>query len=134
MSSSIVSLLTFISAALLAISVGSLAYDYFFRYRLTVRERLKQLAGDDEEGGLNLFKDLGQLSGPDEGDHDTWSKWLERLHEQAGVKWSLSSFAMRSLGGWLGVALLGFLGGWWLSVLCAPLGLFLPLGLLLAQR
>lgn len=134
MSASIISLLTFFAAALLAVSVGSLAYDYFFRYRLTVRERLKELAGDDEDGGFHLFKDLGRLSDSEDGARDSWAKWLERLHEQAGVKWSPSSFATRSLGGGLCVALLGFLGSWWLSVLCAPFGLFLPLALLLVQR
>jgi tight adherence protein B len=134
MSTSFVSLLTFISATLLAVSVGSLAYDYFFRYRLTIRERLKQLSSDDEEEGLSLFKDLKRLSNSDDDIRESWEEWLERLHVQAGAKWSLSSFAMLSLGGGLGVALLGFLGSWWLSILCAPFGLCLPLVLLLVQR
>jgi tight adherence protein B len=126
MSASIVSLLTFISASLLAISVGSLAYDYFFRYRLTVRERLRQLSSNDENEGLCLFKDLKRLSDSEDERNESWAKWLERLHMQAGVKWSLSSFAILSLGGGLGIALLGFFGNWWLSILCTPLGLCLP--------
>src|SRR6478752_4069624 len=134
MSSSIVSLLTFISASLLAISVGSLAYDYFFRYRLTIRERLKQISSGDEEEGLSLFKDLRRLSNSQDEVRESWKEWLERLHVQAGAKWSSSSFALLSLGGGLGVALLGFLGSWWLSVLCTPPGLCLPLALLLVQR
>jgi tight adherence protein B len=134
MSTSIVTLLTFISASLLAISVGSLAYDYFFRYRLTIRERLKQLSSDNEEEALNLFKNLRQLSGSKDAVRETWASWLERLHVQAGVEWSISAFSARSLGGVLCVALLGFIGGWWLSVVCAPFGLLLPLALLVVQR
>jgi tight adherence protein B len=133
-SSSIISLLTFISASLLAVSVGSLAYDYFFRYRLTIRERLKQLSSDDEEESLSLFKNLRQLSDSDDAIRESWASWLEKLHVQAGVEWSMSSFATRSVGGVLGVALMGLLGGWWLSILCAPFGLLVPLALLVVQR
>ena len=44
MTSSWITLLTFSSVTLLVISVGMLAYDWIFRYRFAVNDRLRELS------------------------------------------------------------------------------------------
>ena len=58
MSPTLVTLLTFVAAALMAACAGSLAYDYFFRYRAVVRERLNQICAPEVAHEFSLFKDV----------------------------------------------------------------------------
>jgi tight adherence protein B len=129
-----IAILTFVAASLLAVAVGSLSYDYFFRYRLAVRERLKQLCDAKGIDDFSIFKNQGRFDKSKEESSDSWLHWLERVHEQAGLKLSVSAFLTRCLGGGLVAGVLGFMGSWWLGLLCIPLGLVLPVIVVLAQR
>jgi len=134
MSPSWITFLTFISATLMAACVGSLAYDYFFRYRAVVRQRLNEICTPDTAHELSLFKGVAALSRTDGDSQESLVNRLERLHEQAGVEWSWSSFALRCLGGGVAGGAMGFWGGWWLGVAGAIAGASVPLLALVMRR
>jgi tight adherence protein B len=134
MNPTLITVSTFVAASLLAVSLGSLAYDYFFRYRMTVRERVRDICRESEEDGAHLFKDRHWRLQDETVTEDTWSDWFERLNEQMGTQWTLSSLVARCMACGLAAALVGFFGNRWLSIVLAPIGMCLPLIILLLKR
>jgi tight adherence protein B len=135
MTMSSVTILTFVSVSLLTLCVGLLVYDWFFRYRLAVQERLKDLSG--ELGGnreFSLFKDIRRLQTKEHQEKLTWSERLQLLNEQAGVQATARSMVGWSLSTGGIAAILGYWQAWWLGSLLMPLGTALPFALLLARK
>ena len=135
MTSSFITLLTFSSVTLLVISIGMLAYDWIFRYRFAVNDRLKELSGSgDAEQTVSLFKDIARLRKKTLLETSTWRERLRRLIEQANLSLSLTEFAFYCLGGALVSGAIGCFFAWWVPALLAPLGAWLPFAWLLSRR
>jgi tight adherence protein B len=121
--------------SLLTLCVGMLIYDWFFRYRLAVQERLKELSG--ESGGnreISLFRDITRLETQERQENLTWSERLQRLGEQAGVETTARSMIAWSLAVGTIAVLAGFWRDWWLGALLMPLGAALPFVVLAARK
>jgi tight adherence protein B len=135
MTSSWITLLTFSSVTLLVISVGMLAYDWVFRYRFAVNDRLKELSGaGDADHAISLFKDIARLRSQTLVDSRTWREWLLNLIEQANLSISPWEFAAWCAGTALVAGGIGYCAAWWIAAVAAPLGAWLPFALLFARR
>jgi tight adherence protein B len=135
MTYNLITLSTFAATTLLVISVVSLLYDWLFRYRLVVRERLRELERDGEdEDELSLFKGLGSSSGSETISHRSLSERLEHMFEQAGVKCSVGVFAGWCLGLAVAPAAIAFHRGIYWSVGAVVVGLSLPWIVLYTRR
>jgi tight adherence protein B len=135
MSKSWITLATFASTSLLMFSLAMLIYDYFFRYRLAVRERLKELSGETVGNReVLLFRDIKRLHKGEEFQRQTWKEWLQHLIDQAGVECSIKTIFELSAG----IAALLGLGGmcrtWWLAGILTPLGMLLPFAVMFVRR
>lgn len=134
MSMSWITLLTFVSITLLVLSLGSLVYDGFFRYRLAVRGRLKGLSdAGDADSSVMLFKDMKRMQ-QDAASGHRWRERLRQLIEQAGMQCSLTSLAACCAAAGVLASLTVSLVSWWLIPVAALLGALLPIGLLQARR
>src|ERR1043165_7632367 len=95
MNESWIALLTFVSASLLTISLGTLVYDWLFRYRFAVRERLKELSHQgDGNGSVSVFKDFKRLHFDELVEHQTWGERLQNHIDRAGIECSNRTFLM----------------------------------------
>jgi tight adherence protein B len=130
-----VTFLTFASITLLVLSLSMLAYDWIFRYRFAVQERLRELS--DEGNGdhsVSLFKDITRLRSQTDVETITWQERLRQFLEQAGVACSLSEFAWWCVGGGIVAAGLGLFISKWVALAVAPIGAAAPLATLFARR
>jgi tight adherence protein B len=114
--------ITIAAIALLVVSVVLLAYEWIFRYRVALRDRVKTLMTDGDQA-ICLFKDLKQFRHDDLLSNRSWSQKLQLLLDQAGfassplilVTWTISFAGFAALlawwaAGWLGAAM-GMLAG-----------------------
>jgi tight adherence protein B len=124
----------FAATALLVAGVASIVYEWFFRYRLTVRARLQELgAGDDDEGGISLFKDLQRRRGAD-GETLGWRAQFVGMCEQAGITCSPEGFVGWCVALGLSAAAAGLWRGIGWSVAAFPLGAVVPLVVIYMRR
>ncbi|MCO6043667.1 type II secretion system F family protein [Aeoliella sp. ICT_H6.2] len=106
----------------------------WLRHRTAIKKRLAELAGnDDDERSVSLFKDLRQLQQPGMFQRETWTEWLRRQMDQAGITAPLQSFAWSCAAMAGCAAIIGGLKNWWLAVVLAPLGGLVPLAILLLR-
>lgn len=134
MNVSSITILMFISVSMLTLCVGVLIYDWFFRYRLAVHERLKELSGEGGGREISLFKDIKRLQAQEHQENVTWSERLQLLFEQAGVQTTVRSMIGWSLAAAGITALAGLWRAWWLGALLMPLGAMLPFVMLVARK
>jgi tight adherence protein B len=133
MSVSSITLLTFAATALLVVSVGSLAYDYFFRYRVLLRERISELSPKNPAEAVNLFKDLRRLGDVDARERSLTSR-VKSLLDQAGVACSLQVFGIWCFfAGVVCGAIGAYLQGW-VGLTFLPLGALIPLATVYFRR
>jgi tight adherence protein B len=135
MNKSWITLLTFAATSLLIVSLATLIYDWLFRYRFAVRERLKDLSGESAVNReVSLFKDIKRLRKADESADQSWKEWLQHVLDQAGIRCSVSTL----LGCSVCAGVLSSLGGmwlaWWVGAALLPLGAALPFAVLFVRR
>ena len=112
MNHNIITICTFAATTLLVISIVSLVYDWLFRYRLAVRDRLRELEGDDgDDDAILLFKGLGSKYGDEFAQRRSWKQRLEQMFEQAGVHCTILIFAGWCVGGGIVAAAVAYLRG-----------------------
>lgn len=132
MSPLLINSLTFISASLAVLGVGSLLFDLFFRRRLAVADRLNEEFKGETTGSAAetaLFKDLKQL-GLDSGRKKP-SRWkrFAQVVEQSGLEMSAERLLCVAIAvGWL-LGSAGFLFGLqlWAGAIGFVVGFVLPL-------
>jgi tight adherence protein B len=130
-----IALLTFVSTSLLTISLGTLIYDWLFRYRLTVRERLMELSNaDGSEQTVSLFKDIKRLQSQEVVERRSWSEWFRNRIDRAGMQWSNRAFALSCVASGGGMASLGGFASWWLAGILGLSGATLPFWLLVVRE
>jgi tight adherence protein B len=136
MSPTSIHILTFAAVALLALSVGMMAYDWCFRYRLILRGRLDELIERHEADRENatLFKDLARLGHDENNRRRSPRQWLRDLSEQAGLpcdEWWLAAATASSaiLAAGCGILAAGVWGA-----LAAPVGALVPIGVIYSRR
>ena len=136
MSPSSITLLTFASTTLLVVSLGMLAYEWCFRYRFEMRERLREVSPHGgEELSLTLFKDLKRLCQQQPYGDQTRTERLEQWLEQSGLEWSVRALGCRCLGGAVSAAALGYFSfGGWLAVGVMPFAAASPLVFVYGRR
>jgi tight adherence protein B len=135
MSASSITILTFISVSLLTLCVGMLIYDWFFRYRLALQERLKELSGElGDNREISLFRDMKRLQNQETQESLTWNERLQLLVEQAGVQTTVRTVVGWSLTAGAIAAMAGLWWDWWLGALLVPFGAVLPFGVLAARK
>jgi tight adherence protein B len=119
-------ILTVVATSLLAVSLATLIYDAFFRYRMSVRERLRTLEeGLGREHDVALFKDLAQL----QSEGLTLSRLKERLQQvidESGIPCSIAQVATWSACAGLFAGLGGGCRSWWLGAALVPVGASFP--------
>ena len=72
-----ITLLTFASTSLLVVSLGLLAYDWMFRYRFDVQERLKELANPtDGDQTVHAPHRVAENGAEEKISSDPFSRWL----------------------------------------------------------
>jgi tight adherence protein B len=124
-------LLMFVCTSLLTLSLGTLVYDWLFRYRLAVNERLNDLSIDDRSSqSISVFKDLKRLHIRELVEQRSWTDWLRHQIEQSGSQCSLRNFSLFCLGSGVLTAAVGSVWAWWLCCLLGIAGAILPLGVL----
>jgi tight adherence protein B len=133
MSRNLIALCVFAATALAVTAIVSMIYDRFFRYRLTVRERLRELGGDvDVDSASGLFKDFGQRHAG--GGPVGWRAQFRAMCEQAGIACSIESFVGWCIGlGALAAVVVGWRGIWW-AVGAFPFGAMIPLVVIYMRR
>jgi tight adherence protein B len=135
MNESWIALLTFVSASLLTISLGTLLYDWLFRYRFAVRDRLKTLSDQDNGNtSVSVFKDFKRLHFHELVEHQTWGEWLQNHIDRAGIQCSNRAFAMYCLGSGLLTSSAGILWAWWLVGILGIAGTMLPFVVLILRK
>jgi tight adherence protein B len=135
MSESWITLLTFISASLLAISLGALLYDWLFRYRFAVRERLKELSGQDNGSrSVSVFKDFKRLHFHELVEQQTWGERLQNHIDRAGIQCSNRSFVLCCFASGLLTASPGVFWAWWLTGPLGIAGVILPFCVLILRK
>jgi tight adherence protein B len=134
MSHSLIAILTFLSASMLAVALGSLAYDYFFRHRLAIRERVNALCELDPGHEVSIFEDRGDFTNSAHAYRDRWRLQWKHMREQAGVELPVATLWLQCIGGGLAAATLGYWRSWWLALICLPCGLILPFIIVVAKR
>jgi tight adherence protein B len=135
MNQSWITLLTFVSASLLTISLGTLVYDWLFRYRFSVRERLKELSEQDNGSrSVSVFKNFKRLQFHELVEHQTWQERLQNHIERAGIQCSNRTFAMCCLGCGLLTASPGVFWAWWLAGALGIAGAMLPFCVLIVRK
>ncbi len=128
-------ILTFVSTSLLVFSLALLIYDTFFRYRLTVRERMNALfegLGQDHE--VSLFKDIARLQAEEFESLRTWKERLHRIIDESGIQCSIPTLLTWSVAAGTIVGLGGACHSVWLGAVLFPVGLALPFVALLTRR
>lgn len=129
-----ITVLTFAATVLSVISVGSLAYDCFLRYRIVVRERIQELAQKGlPDHGVQLFKGI-RRAGEQEAKDRTLGERLSNLLEQAGVPCSVRTFFVwcHSTG-----SVCAAIGAWvwgWFAIAFYFAGALLPLAVVGLRR
>jgi tight adherence protein B len=135
MNESWIALLTFVSVSLLAISLGTLLYDWLFRYRFAVRERLREFSDKDNGNrSVSVFKDFKRLHFHELIEHQTWGERLQNHIDRAGIQCSNRTFAMCCLGSSLLSALARVFCAWWLVGLLSIGGAILPFCVLMIRK
>jgi tight adherence protein B len=135
MSHSSITLLTFAATALFVASLATFIYDWLFRYRLALRDRLKGFAADgNDDQAVRLFKDINRLNYQKLFSGQSFVERLQRMSDQAGVNCSPVRFAM-----WSGVCAIAVAAAFawklsWLAIALSPLGTAVPLLVLYARR
>jgi tight adherence protein B len=135
MNESSVALLTFVSASLLAISLGTLLYDWLFRYGSLVRERLKELSNQgDGSKSVSVFKDFKRLQFHELVEYQSWGERLQNHFDRAGFKCSNRTFAIYCLGSGLLTGSAGVYWAWWLGAALGIAGAMLPFCVLILRK
>jgi tight adherence protein B len=134
MNISSVTLMTFAATVLFVVSLGMLLYDWIFRYRAVVRDRMKSLVMQDvPEQNIYLFKNHGRNDANQVSERSAFDQ-LGQLLEQAGISCSIGHFAVWSL---LIGLLCGVVGLWvlgWVGGPLLPIGMGLPVLYAVARR
>lgn len=123
-----ITLLTFAATTLLVFSVIAIVYDVFFRYRITVRERVSEIAGDSvSDHAVSLFKEFKQQP---EMNFAAWQLRLQHLIDQSGVRTNISAVLTWISVVSVGLGCFGAYYSFWLGLTFAITGGLLPLGVL----
>lgn len=135
MNTSWITLLSFVSAFLLILSLGTLLYEWLFRYRLAVRERLHELAGSDtQQQAAMLFKDFTRLESQKLLDRKSWEEGLRMRIEQAGLNYSVQQFVQASAAAGLVLGVVASFWSWILGAVGGLLGALIPLVVLTLRK
>lgn len=123
MSLSQLPLLTLFAAAAVIVCVGLLVYEWLFRYRDQLGERLASDFGDSQSETVErtrLFKDLSKLARQTDEDTEDHARSLDRLIEQSGLTVSVRQLlASCIVSAGVGGLIAGLTSGWWLAALIA---------------
>lgn len=123
--------LTLAASAAFALSLGVLYYEWLFRYRIAVRERVKGISKQpDSHQTVSLFKDIKRLQNRDFM-RQTWSEWLRQQIELTGSTWSNTMFLLCCLACGVVAASVGSLWFWWLGAALGIAGMLSPFGVLM---
>lgn len=128
--------IVFATVALMAFCLATLVYDWFFRYRCKVRERIAALSATaTADGELILFKDInaGQSQGIRSLSQALRRHWT-RLLDEAGVHWTTARFIGWSVAWGLAAGGLGLLHSLLVSGVMAIAGLLVPVLYLVTRR
>jgi tight adherence protein B len=129
---------TFAATFLMVVSLISLIYDWLFRYRLAVRQRIRELNKDEShessDDELVLFKDLKRLQDQEFRRRKPFNERLDDVFDQAGVQCTALMLAGWCLGLGAFAAMLGLWRGPWLALVAFPLGAAIPLLFLYTRR
>lgn len=135
MNSDMITMATFAMASLLALTIASLLYEWLFRYRNAVKDRINQLShgSEGEERAISLFKDLKQLQASEQLNR-SWKDWAQQLIDQSGLTFAPRTLVALSLAAATGLACVGALRFGCIAVLLAPVGASVPVLVLLLRR
>jgi len=122
---------TSVAAVLFVVCLGVFFYEFLFRYRIAVSERVKGISGEAAgDQTVSLFKDIKRLQNHEFVSRMTWREWLQQQIEQTGHEWTLSSFVLSCLACGAVAGVLGSLWFWWLGILTGGLGALAPFAVL----
>lgn len=130
-----ISLLTFAATSLFIVSVGMFAYEWVFRYRFEIHDRLKEFS--DDAGGdqsISLFKDIKRLRNQEYANARSIKERLQDLIDQSAIGCSPGTFLLWTLAGGAIAAGFGYWAAWWVAVGLMPLGAVVPLLVLYMRR
>jgi tight adherence protein B len=132
-------LLAFLGVAGLMLCGGLFVYDWLFRYRHEVGERLNAEFGagpSQPSEQIRLFKDLGKLARQSDAAVEMPGTWLERLVEQSGWTVTVSQVLIASAAGAVTVpmGLIAIAQPWWAALLGFVLALPVPVLAVAMQR
>lgn len=121
-------LFTFAGTTLLVGTALSVAYEAFFRYPVSVRQRLNELAGKSRSEKSSLLLDLKQLADSASQAPADWRTWVRDCLEQSGLKITAQTLLASSLGLGIAAALLAaaLTQRWWTAPLALAAGGSLP--------
>jgi len=102
--------LTFVSATLIAVSIGIVARECCLRYRIGRRFRTGDLADEiGGAGGVSLFRDINRFDKANGEENETWLEQLGHQIEQARLTISPLNFLVTCLGIAFALGALGLL-------------------------
>src|SRR5688572_30436576 len=97
MSPTSIVLLTFVSAGLLVIGVAGALYDTVFRYRLLLKGRLSEIAGEARGDRGALFIDFKHIAAQASHAQGNWRLRLRNIVQQADLPMDLRTLVAVSL-------------------------------------
>lgn len=132
-------LLTFAAVAAATLGVGLLVYEWFFRYRDEVDNRLDEEFGRTPSSSseqTRLFKDLSKLARQTEEESENRLSPLERLIEQSGMAVTVRQLLTTSSGLSAAAAVIALAATlqWWVALVAAALLFPVPLLFVSIQR
>ena len=118
----------FAGTTVLVGTVLSMIYEAFFRYPISVRERLAELAGKTRVERSSLLLDFRQLAESASQAPNDWQMWFRDRLEQSGLRVAWRTLMALSLGAGLVLAMVAVIasGRWWTFPFGLALGLTSP--------
>src|SRR5262245_28982940 len=136
MNAALIAVFTFAGTALLIGNVSSVLYDRLIRYPATVRQRLREAAGQSTCPKTVSLLNIKQLSDAASTAPNNWLVWAGELVEQSGVPLEARSILLGSLSLSVGAALIASLtvGTPWSTAAGATFAFLAPWGWVFALR
>jgi tight adherence protein B len=124
----------FVSVSIAALAVSLLIYEWFLRYRLSVRERLQELSPQAKSESVSLFKDLKQIDTPHAFQYPNAIERLQHIIDQSGTECTVSllfgfSFCLAAASG-----AIGMIYSPWTAALLVPISFLGPFLVILQRR
>jgi tight adherence protein B len=124
----------FVSVSIAALAVSLLIYEWFLRYRFSVRERLQELSPQAKSESVSLFKDLKQIDTPHAFQYPNAIERLQHIIDQSGTECTVSllfgfSFCLAIVAG-----AIGMIYSPWTAALLAPISFLGPFLVILQRR